>query len=315
MEIQNRSAQPVTVSHQDSLSLHGLSPGGAAEVWWIKRGGSNASTQGGTFRQPLDAKLDLMLASNCEDGASPVPWMAVQVGQERGLYVGWEFSGLGRIHVRAGKRSGLVDIDVGNHPSFKTDVEPGETFWVPTALVGCYAGDMDEGSYRLHRFIVDKLRPSMPTGRPDPILAYNLYLDAGGDQARQADVLRSAAFCRDLGFEAFMPDAMWFPAAGDWRWDPKRFPAGIGPIEQFVHAAGMQMALWCAWTNGGISADARALSVRGLSDSPIGSTASTHRVGSPARSTAARFAWPALRPRRGRSKRLSGWSLTTSWIT
>ena len=41
-------------------------------------------------------------------------------------------------------------------------------------------------------------------------------------------VLRSARFCRDIGFETFMPDAMWFPSTGDWRWDPvrfKRYPA------------------------------------------------------------------------------------------
>lgn len=63
-----------------------------------------------------------------------------------------------------------------------------------------------------------------------------------------------------------MPDAMWFPETGDWRWDPKRFPAGIRPIEQFVHGARMKMALWCAWTHGGLSADPEALSVRG----PVG---------------------------------------------
>jgi alpha-galactosidase len=266
IEIENQSGERVTIPHQDSLSLRGLSPSGPATLWWIKRGGGNASTQGGTFSQPLDPKLNLVLASNCEDGASPVPWMAVQVGEAEGLYVGWEFSGLGRIHARPGKEPGTLDIDIGNHPDFKTDIEPGETFFVPPAFVGCYAGDLDEGSHSLHRFIIEKLRPPLPRDCPDPILAYNLYLDVGGNNAREADVLRSAKTCRELGFEAFMPDAMWFPETGDWRWDPKRFPSGVKPIEEFVHASGMKLALWCAWTNGGLSAHPEALSVRARPD-------------------------------------------------
>lgn len=267
LELANQSGQRVTVSHQDSLTLRGLSPGAPTTLWWIKRGGSNASTQGGTFDQSLAAGLDLLLSSNCTDGASPVPWLAVQVGNERGLYVGWEFSGLGRIHARAaGQRADQLDVDVGQHPDFRTDVEPGETFLVPPAFVGCHLGDLDEGSYSLHRFVLEKLRPPLPPDCPDPILAYNLYLDVGGNNATEADVLRSAAVCRDLGFEAFMPDAMWFPETGDWRWDPRRFPRGSESIEAFVHGAGMKLALWCAWTNGGIAEHPDALSVRG----PVG---------------------------------------------
>lgn len=267
LEIENQAGRQVTVSHQDSLTLRGLNPGGTATLWWIKRGSSNASTQGGTFSQPMGAGLDLTLASNCEDGASPVPWLAVQVGGERGLYVGWEFSGLGRIRARAAAdQPDRLELDVGHHPDFKTDIAPGEVFLVPVAFVGCYRGDLDEGSYSLHRFVLEKLRPPLPQGCPDPILAYNLYLDVGGNKATEADVLRSAAVCRDLGFEAFMPDAMWFPETGDWRWDPRRFPRGIEPIEAFVHGAGMKLALWCAWTNGGISPHPEALSVRG----PVG---------------------------------------------
>ncbi len=269
MEVENQSGARVTVSHQDSLSLSGLRPSGPASLWWIRRGGSNASTQGGTIEQPLAAGVDLALASDCLDGASPVPWLAVQVGTGNGLYVGWEFSGLGRIHARAdGDQGDRLALDVGHHAEFKTDVEPGEVFLVPTAFVGCYLGDLDEGSYALHRFVLEKLRPPLPHDCPDPILAYNLYLDVGGNQATEADVLRSVATCRDLGFEAFMPDAMWFPETGDWRWDPRRFPHGVQPIEERVHGSGMQLALWCAWTNGGVATHVDALRVRGPAGHP-----------------------------------------------
>jgi alpha-galactosidase len=263
IEIENRSGKRVTLSHQDSLVLQGLDIGREAKLWWVQRGGSNASTQGGTHVEPLTGGREVVLTSNCEDGASPVPWMAIQVTPQPGLYVGWEFSGLGRIRAKVSPDATRLDLNVGLKPDFKTDIGPGETFLVPPAFVGCFDGDVDEGSYSLHRFVLEKLRPGVPEGFADPTLAYNLYLDAGGDKAKEADVLRSAAFCHDLGFETFMPDAMWFPECGDWRWDPKRFPSGVTPIEQFVHGHGMKLALWCAWTNGGISSDPGALSVRG----------------------------------------------------
>jgi alpha-galactosidase len=266
IEIENLSGKRVTLSHQDSLALHGLDIGRQAKLWWVQRGGSNAGTQGGTHIEPLTGGREVVLTSNCEDGASPVPWMAIQVTPQPGLYVGWEFSGLGRIQAKMSPDARRLDLDIGLKPDFKTDIAPGETFLVPPAFVGCFDGDIDEGSYSLHRFVLDKLRPGVPEGVADPTLAYNLYLDAGGDKAKQDDVLRSAAFCHELGFETFMPDAMWFPECGDWRWDPRRFPSGITPIEQFVHGHGIKLALWCAWTNGGISPDLGALSVRG----PVG---------------------------------------------
>jgi len=267
-EFFNQSGQRVTVPQLESLALPALYPGGPARVWWIKRGGSNASTEGGTFVESLGPDLKLNLVSNCEDGASPVPWLAVQVDREQGLYAGWEFSGLGRIALSGLTAGNGLQLLVGNLPEFKTDVEPGERFLVPPAFVGCYLGDLEDGSYSLHRWVVEKLRPPMPPGVADPTLAYNLYLDAGGASAKEADVLRSAEFCRDLGFETFMPDAMWFPETGDWRWDPARFPQGIAPIASFVHRNRMYMALWCAWSNGGISEAPGALSVRGPSGHP-----------------------------------------------
>ena len=261
LTIANHSSSPITLTQQESLALTGLAvPGGQADVWWINRGGGNASKEGGTFTHKLDRDFDQVLKSDPTDGASPVPWLAIQVGKTEGLYVGWEFSGTGRIHIRNG------ELRVGNLPEFKTDVPAGETLVVPAAFVGCYRGDIDDGSYSLHRFVLEKLLPLLPRGQPYPTLAYNLYLDSGGDKAREADVLRSAAACRDLGFETFVPDAMWFPQAGDWKWDPVRFPNSMLPIERYVHQNGMKLGLWVAWTQGAFSDSAGAMDIRRHAD-------------------------------------------------
>ena len=101
-------------------------------------------------------------------------------------------SGIGRIHAKTPDSSSTArrfDLRVGNVPEFKTDLQPEETFLVPPAFAGCYSGDIDAGSYTLHRFVLEKLLPSRPKGQPYPTLAYNLYLDAGGEKAKEEDVL------------------------------------------------------------------------------------------------------------------------------
>jgi hypothetical protein len=258
LTITNQTAGPLTVGHQDSLVLSGLSlpPGEGAEVWWINRGGGNASVEGGTVTEKLAAEFDQLLTSDPTDGSSPAPWLAIHSAKNQGLYVGWEFSGIGRIHARR------TELRVGNVPEFKTDVPAGETFLVPPAFVGCYRGDIDAGSYTLHRFVLEKLIPSLPQGQPYPTLAYNLYLDSGGEKAEEAGVLRSAATCRELGFETFVADAMWFPQAGDWRWDPARFPHAYRSIEQYLRENGMKFGLWVAYTQGGNSDDPAAADFR-----------------------------------------------------
>jgi len=260
--LKNASGQTITVLQPESLTLSGLGIPSTKPVqaWWIKRGGGNASTEGGTFHVEMNSSFDQVLTSDPTDGSSPVPWMAIQAGEKDGVYVGWEFSGMGTVHART-TNPNQFELHVGLGRDFKTDVPAGESFLVFPAFVGCYRGDLDDGSYTLHRFILEKLLPPLPPNQPYPTLAYNLYLDVGGNKAREADVLSSAMLCKKLGFETFVPDAMWFPKDGDWRWDPERFPRGGQPIEEYTHQNGMNLGLWMAWTHGGDSLDPGALNV------------------------------------------------------
>jgi alpha-galactosidase len=264
LAIANESGRTVTVTQQESLALANLMvpSGESAQAWWINRGGSNASREGGTLTVGVDSDFDQVLVSDPTDGSSPVPWVAVQIGQDEGLYAGWEFSGIGNIRARTTSTDPTrFELRVGLAPDFKTDILAGATFLAPPAFVGCYKGDIDDGSYTLHRFILEKLLPPLPPGQPYPTLAYNLYLDVGGNKAREPEVMSSAAFCKLLGFETFVPDAMWFVQSGDWRWDPARFPRGEGPIEEYTHQNGMKLGLWVAWTQGGDSQYPGALNI------------------------------------------------------
>jgi alpha-galactosidase len=262
----NESGHTITVPQQESLVLTNLVVPSkeSAQAWWINRGGSNASTEGGTFTVGVDPDFDQVLLSDPTDGSSPVPWMTVQVGQHEGLYVGWEFSGIGGIHARTTSTDPRrFELRVGLAPDFRTDIPASETFLAPPAFVGCYEGDVDDGSYTLHRFILEKLLPPLPQDQPYPGVICNQYLDFGGyNKAREADVMSHATFCKQLGFETFVPDCLvWFPKMGDWRWDPARFPRGGGPIEEYTHQSGMKLGFWMAWTHMGDSIDPGALNV------------------------------------------------------
>jgi hypothetical protein len=58
------------------------------DAWWIKRGGGNATIEGGTLTESVGRHSGVTLTSDPTDGASPVPWLAMQVGTSRGFYVG-----------------------------------------------------------------------------------------------------------------------------------------------------------------------------------------------------------------------------------
>ena len=266
IEIENLSEKIITVSQQQSLSLKGINAGSSAELTWIRRGAGNARTEGGTYEEKITSNFNLDLISDCEKGNSPVPWLNIQVIPNHGLYIGWEFTGIGEIKAETLLDPNVLFIDIGLKSDFKTEISAGQTFKVPAAFVGCYSGDIDDGSYNLHRFIMEHLRPALPQDHIDPTLAYNVIWDSDGVYCwdiNEAGLLKSAEICHDLGFEIFVPDAMWYPEIGDWRFEPNRFPSGITPIETFVHRNDLKLGLWCAWTNGGTSEHPEALSVTG----------------------------------------------------
>ncbi len=176
LTLSNRSGNPITIGHQDSLVLNGLivPADESLDAWSIRRGAGNATEEGGTMVRSVGRNSNESLISSPTDGSSPVPWLALQAGTSRGIYVGWEFSGVGRIHFQGAPDEGNaaassgpahLDLEVGNAPDFKTDVPAGDTFWVPPAFVGCYVGDIDDGRHGLHRFVMEKLLPKIGPGR------------------------------------------------------------------------------------------------------------------------------------------------------
>jgi hypothetical protein len=277
MVLKNSSVERLGIGATPSLGLKSLAlPGNHyVESTQVRRGGSNAQVSGGVLSRPVGQYWSVLVPSRPSDGggggsvaedlASEVPFLNLQVDSSHGLYVGWKFSGVGEI---TGSSNGTtVDLSVGVAKDFKTDVLAGEEFWVPAAFIGTYAGDQDEGSYSVYRYIQDAVLPRRSPAQRYPTLVYGYYFDGNkpGTQT-EADVLASARLAHELGFETFLADAMWFPDTGDWRWDPKRFPRGSKPLADYLHANDMKFALWMAWTLASDSDAPGALNVKDHSD-------------------------------------------------
>jgi hypothetical protein len=259
MVLRNGSSERLTIGGLPSLSLKTLSlpAGHYVESTQVRRGGSNAQVSGGVLSRPVGQYWSVKVPSKPSDGggggnvaedlASEVPFLNFQVDRSHGLYLGWKFSAVGEI---VGSSMGsTMDLAVGVPANFKTDILAGEEFLIPAAFIGTYSGDQADGSYSVYRYIQDSVLPKRPATQPYPALVYGYYFDGNkpGTQ-NESDVLISARLAHELGFETYLADAMWFPDTGDWRWDPKRFPHGSKPLADYLHANGMQFALWMAWT-------------------------------------------------------------------
>ena len=97
MTIANNSGTTITIGHQDSLVLsHLLLPTNESmDAWWIKRGASNATTEGGTLVQSVGRNTDQTLTSDPTEGASPgamvgtANWCVARIVRRVGIFGHW----------------------------------------------------------------------------------------------------------------------------------------------------------------------------------------------------------------------------------
>ncbi len=268
LTIANHSGETVTVPQQNSLVLHLAIPQHeSTSAFWIKRGGGDASTEGGTFMRSVGRNFGQTLVSDPLDGGSSVPWLALQSGNSHGLYAGWEFSGLGRIRAylpedgspHADFGAPAVNIEIGTLPEFKTDLPPGETFVVPAAFVGCYSGDVDDGSYLLHRFVLEKLCPSDRRTR-------RILRSPTTSTSTAVPFMQTSRACcaARLWHKHWALKPSWSMPCGSRSLETgdgtrRRFPNGVWPLETYIHEHGMKLGQWMAYTHGSDADDPDAL--------------------------------------------------------
>jgi alpha-galactosidase len=182
-----------------------------------------------------------------------LPWFALDAGDAGEEYgevwtgaLAW--SGSWRIAV-ALLPDGRVQATggAGHDDAGLVRLAPGDT-WTSPVFAGLYsAGGFGAASRAWHAYQRDHVIPN--AGRPRPVL-YNSWeatrFDLG--EAQQRELARRAAA---MGVELFVVDDGWFgervsdrAGLGDWTPNPDRFPRGLKPLADDVHALGMRFGLW-----------------------------------------------------------------------
>lgn len=161
-------------------------------------------------------------------------------------------------HVYSGSFSASVDVGIDGAPRmmiglcpdvFSWQLDPGESFQAPEALLA-YAPDGLNGlSHRMHSFIRRKICRGFWRDRPRPVLINNweaTYFDFNAD--RLAEIARRGA---EIGCELFVIDDGWFGkrdtdncSLGDWKVNENKLPGGLKALTDRIRALGMQTGLW-----------------------------------------------------------------------
>ncbi len=136
---------------------------------------------------------------------------------------------------------------------------PGASFGLPPVAFTASDGDLDDAANQLRRYQRRYVIARTPAN--DPMLVqFNTWYPLHR-KPTAADVKKYAGFVAELGVEAVVIDAGWFPyrpgksypVFGDWEADPVSFPEGLRNVADHVHARGMKFGVWleieCASTD------------------------------------------------------------------
>jgi alpha-galactosidase len=126
---------------------------------------------------------------------------------------------------------------------------PGETFITPIFTSGFTAGGFGAASRVLHRYERQVIMKPVEARRIMPVI-YNAYgtFFAAINEEKIMGVIDTA---HNLGIECLIIDAGWAgqgenyaQGMGVWDVNPERFPSGLKPIADKLHAYGMLFGLW-----------------------------------------------------------------------
>ncbi|WP_405884270.1 alpha-galactosidase [Streptomyces sp. NBC_01384] len=203
-------------------------------------------------RSPLTYGEKVIGSRRGHTGHQHLPWVALdsgaseESGEVYGCALGW--SGSWRICV-AQLPDARVQISggAGYDDSGLLRLEPGESFTTPV-FAGLWSdGGFGGASRAWHAYQRAYVIPDADQDRPVLFNSWEAtHFDISEEQ--QGALARRAAA---MGVELFVVDDGWFGARtsdraglGDWTPNPDRFPTGLKPLGDYVHALGMQFGIW-----------------------------------------------------------------------
>jgi alpha-galactosidase len=188
------------------------------------------------------------------------PWFAIQNGEpseDNGevWFGALAWSGSWRITVEQDQLDAVRVMGGFNPFDFGYVLHAGEKLETPVFYGGYSAHGLGGASRLLHSFELHNILPrtektaSLPAPRPRPVL-YNSW-EATQFNVNEAGQIALAEKAAALGIDRFVMDDGWFgqrkndhAGLGDWYVNPQKFPHGLQPLIDHVHALGMDFGLW-----------------------------------------------------------------------
>ncbi len=253
--IENRGTDAVTVEQA------------AAAAWALPAGHYTLNYLTGRWagewtlnQETIHAGARVLESRRGSTGHQANPWFAIQAGEadeEHGEVwfgaLGW--SGSWRITVEQDQLD-AVRVTGGFNPfDFGYGLKAGEKLQTPVFYGGYSAHGLGGASRLLHRYELEHILPrtqatagqAAPKVRP---VIYNSW-EATEFRVSEAGQMALAEKAAALGIDRFVMDDGWFgqrkddhAGLGDWYVNQEKFPHGLKPLIDKVHALGMDFGLW-----------------------------------------------------------------------
>jgi alpha-galactosidase len=249
--IVNKTDQAITLESAQSAAW--TLPRGEGYGWHYLTGHWGAEWQ--LHSEPLQTGARVIESRRGSTSHQANPWFAIdrplQTTEESGPVwfgaLGW--SGSWRITVEQTAMQ-QVRVTGGFNPfDFGYRLKPGEQLETPPFYGGFTNGGLGEASRILHRFERQSILPGGDKAVLRPVL-YNSW-EATEFDVSEAGQLALAEKAGKLGIERFVIDDGWFgqrkddhAGLGDWYVNPQKFPHGLKPVIDRVHALGMDFGIW-----------------------------------------------------------------------
>ena len=206
-------------------------------------------------KQAILAGETVLQSKRGSTGHQNNPWFAIERGEHPDEESGdvWfgalAWSGSWRIAVEQDQLQ-QIRVTGGFNPfDFGYKLEPGKLLETPKFYAGYSHAGIGNASRLLHKFELTKIVPQAPKPKPRPVI-YNSWeaTEFRVDEPGQMALAEKAA---SIGVERFVMDDGWFgqrkddhAGLGDWYVNKEKFPNGLKPLIDKVHALGMDFGLW-----------------------------------------------------------------------
>jgi alpha-galactosidase len=254
--IENREAQPITIEQAAAAAWTLPSAHYTLDYLTGRWAGEWTLTQ-----EPLQPGARVIESRRGSTGHQANPWFAIEAGEHPEENSGevWfgtlAWSGSWRITVEQDQLDG-VRVTGGFNPfDFGYVLQPGQSLESPVFYGGYCAHGLGGASRLLHRYEIAHVLPhrigegDAAAPKPRPVI-YNSW-EATEFRVSEEGQIAMAERAAALGVDRFVMDDGWFgqrkddhAGLGDWYVNPQKFPNGLKPLIDKVHALGMDFGIW-----------------------------------------------------------------------